>query len=316
MRGIDISNWQEGLNVHNLDIDFCICKATEGVNFVDTTCDSFIQQCKDKNILWAFYHYARENNPEDEAQFFYDNCKDYIKKGIPVLDYETENYNNAEWCERFINKFHELSGIWCIIYISASRCPEYGNSWIPEKCGLWVAGYPTYYTQWPVYKNEYGDISHYIDKQTCNNDYNVIDMPYDIKPWEFAAIWQFTDCLIINGFWEKLDGDIAYMDENAWMKYAQSTDNPQNEEKGNKSQKSIDDLVLETLLGEYGNNEDRKRMLGDKYNEVQERINKYYDIAKQVIDGKWGNGWNRQQALNGAGYPYEIIQKIVNDMLA
>ena len=48
MQGIDISNWQEGLNVHALDIDFCICKATEGVNFVDTTCDGFIQQCKDK----------------------------------------------------------------------------------------------------------------------------------------------------------------------------------------------------------------------------------------------------------------------------
>ena len=292
MRGIDISNWQEGLNVHALDIDFCICKATEGVDFVDFTCDNFIQQCKDKNILWGFYHFARENNPEKEAEFFYNNCKGYIKKGIPILDYETENYSNVKWCERFIKKFHELSGVWCVIYLSASRCAEYNGSWIPEKCGLWVAGYPEYYTRW---------ISQ--------------DVPYDISPWKFAAIWQFTDCLIIHGYWEKLDGDIAYMDKEAWMKYAQSSPNPQKEDNYEKPEKSIDDLVLETILGEYGDNEDRKRMLGDKYNEVQKWINKYYQIAYEVIDGKWGNGWNRKNALMGAGYPYDIIQKIVNDIM-
>ena len=140
-------------------------------------------------------------------------------------------------------------------------------------------------------------------------------MPYDISPWKIAAIWQFTSSLISPGFWEKLDGDIAYMDKEAWMKYAKSSPNPQKEDNYEKPEKSIDDLVLETLLGEYGDNEDRKRMLGDKYNEVQNRINKYYEIANEVIDGKWGNGWNRQNALTGASYPYDIIQKIVNDIM-
>lgn len=293
MRGIDISNWQEGININILDIDFCICKATEGLNFVDHTCNNFIKQCIDKNILWGFYHFARENNPEKEAKFFYDNCKGYIKKGIPVLDYEVENSNNRNWCERFIKKFYELSGVWCVLYISASRCSQYAGSWIPEKCGLWVAGYPEYYNDW-------------IKK----------DIPYDISPWKFAAIWQFTSSLIIPGFWSKLDGDIAYMDKTSWNKYAQSASNIKKEDKQEKPEKSIDDLVLETIIGEYGNGKERKRMLGDKYNEVQERINKYYEIAQEVIDGKWGNGWNREQALNGAGYPYEIVQKIVNDILA
>ena len=115
MRGIDISNWQVGLDISKLDIDFCIAKATEGIGYVDPSCDNFIQQCIEKNILWGFYHFARENNPEDEAEFFYENCKGYINHGIPVLDYETENYSNVEWCERFINHFHELSGIWLSI---------------------------------------------------------------------------------------------------------------------------------------------------------------------------------------------------------
>lgn len=293
MRGIDISNWQVGLVPSSLDIDFCICKATEGLGYTDPSCDPFVQNCIENNILWGFYHFARENNPEEEAQYFYDNCKNYFNHGIPVLDYETDNYDNRDWCERFIQKVYELSGVWCVIYISAYRCMQYSGSWIPEKCGLWIAGYP-----WE------------------NSNWTDDEMPYGIYPWEFCAIWQFTSSLIIPGFWEKLDGDIAYMDESAWLKYANSTDNSQNVDNSNTYEKSTDDLVLETLLGEYGNNEDRKRMLGSRYDEVQNRINVLYEIAEQVIRGDWGNGWNRETALNGAGYPYEIVQKIVNDILA
>ena len=289
MRGIDISNWQVGLEIRNLEIDFCICKATEGLGYTDPCCDGFIQECIENNVLWGFYHFARENNPEDEAEFFYNECLNYFNHGIPVLDYETSNYDNVEWCERFINRLHELSGVWCMLYTSASWLPQYTGSWIPEKCGLWVAGYP-----WP------------------NPNWTDEEMPYNISPWSFAAIWQFTSSLIIPGFWEKLDGNIAYMDREAWMKYANSSDSP---EPKPEPQKSIDDLVMETLLGEYGNGEDRKRLLGDKYDEVQTRINLYYDIAQEVINGKWGNGWNRETALNGAGYPYAIIQYIVNAIL-
>lgn len=291
MRGIDISNWQYGLVPNNLDIDFCIAKATEGLGYVDECCDVFIQNCIENNILWGFYHFARENNPEDEAQFFYDNCKNYFTHGIPVLDYETSNYDNVEWCERFIEKLHELSGIWCLLYISAYRCGEYVDSWIPEKCGLWVAGYPYNTTYW-------------------TND----AMPYNIYPFSVVAIWQFTSSLYLDGYNGNLDGDIAYMDKEAWMKYANSTDNQQNVEKPEIPRKSTDDLVWEVLLGEYGDGEDRKRMLGDRYEEVQNRINRLYEIAEEVIEGKWGNGWNREQALNGAGYPYKIVQKIVNDI--
>ena len=141
-------------------------------------------------------------------------------------------------------------------------------------------------------------------------------MPYNTYPFSVVAIWQFTSSLIIPGFWEKLDGDIAYMDKDAWMKYANSTDNQQNVDNSNSHEKTIDDLVLETILGEYGNGEHRKNMLGKNYYPVQNRINELYKIANEVIDGKWGNGWNREQALNGAGYSYEIVQRIVNNILA
>ena len=290
MRGIDISNWQDGLTPSCLPIDFCIVKATEGIGYTDRCCDSWVQDCIINNILWGFYHFARENEPEEEAEWFYNECKDYFGVGIPVLDYETSNYNNREWCERFINRLHDLSGIWCMLYISASRCGEYENSWIPDKCGLWVAGYP-----WEIPSYE-----------------EAGNMPYNIYPWPFAAIWQFTSSLQLNGW--SLDGDIAYMDADAWHKYAGSNTpepTPQPE-----PTIDIDELVTRVLDGEFGSGDERKTALGALYDEVQTRINLYYDIADEVINGNWGNGWNREQALNGAGYPYEIIQRIVNDKLS
>lgn len=199
LKGVDISNWQAGLDPHKLGVDFCICKATEGTNFVDGYCDSFIQDCINNNILWGFYHFAREWAPEREAKFFYDNCAGYIGKGIPVLDYEVwgNNGDDVAWCGRFLEKFHDLSDIWPMIYISASHCNDFRGSWIPKKCGLWVAGYPK-------------------DTSTWAAD----DMPYDISPWEFAAIWQFTSGLKLKGYNGPLDGDLAYMDKTAWGKYA------------------------------------------------------------------------------------------------
>jgi GH25 family lysozyme M1 (1,4-beta-N-acetylmuramidase) len=39
------------------------------------------------------------------------------------------------------------------------------------------------------------------------------------------------------------------------------------------------------------------------------------EIAKEVIDGKWGNGDERKQRLTEAGYNYESVQKKVNQLL-
>lgn len=38
-------------------------------------------------------------------------------------------------------------------------------------------------------------------------------------------------------------------------------------------------------------------------------------IADEVIAGKWGNGADRKQRLEGAGYDYSAVQKIVNQKL-
>ena len=95
--------------------------------------------------------------------------------------------------------------------------------------------------------------------------------------------------------------------------------------------KSIDEIAKEVINGKWGNGEDRKNRLekaGYNYSEVQSTVNNKLsgngttpskksvdEIAKEVIQGKWGNGAERKNRLVQAGYDYSEVQKKVNALL-
>ena len=76
--------------------------------------------------------------------------------------------------------------------------------------------------------------------------------------------------------------------------------------------KTTEDLAVETIFGEYGTGEDRKRMLGNDFEAVQARVNQYYNTAEECTRGIWGFGWNRKTALQGAGYDPNVVQFILD----
>lgn len=291
LKGVDISNWQSGLNLFNLDVDFAIMKATEANYFVDSFCDNWVQQAKEKGIKWGFYHYALiGHNPEGEADFFVENTINYFHEGIPVLDIEENSiYDWGEFSDRFVERVHELTGVYPMIYNSAGNLYRFIGYDCPSKCGLWCAGYP-----W------------------ANPDWTTEEFPYSCNPWEFVAIWQFTSNLRIPGYASVLDGNIAYMDYEAWDKYAMCTEN---NTPVKPSKKSIKDVAYEVILGEWGTGADRRKMLknaGYNYDEVQDYVNELYQVANDVIKGKYGNDEERIRRLTNAGYNYDVVQHIVN----
>lgn len=40
-----------------------------------------------------------------------------------------------------------------------------------------------------------------------------------------------------------------------------------------------------------------------------------YELAREVLAGKWGNGSDRRTALENAGYNYDAVQSIVNSLV-
>jgi len=94
--------------------------------------------------------------------------------------------------------------------------------------------------------------------------------------------------------------------------------------------KTVSELAQEVLAGKWGNGQERKTKLtqaGYDYNAVQKEVNKLAtkttapakksneEIAREVVQGKWGNGATRKKKLTKAGYNYSVIQKLVNKMM-
>lgn len=99
----------------------------------------------------------------------------------------------------------------------------------------------------------------------------------------------------------------------------------------NAPSKSIDTLAREVIAGNWGNGQDRVnrlRVAGYDYNAVQNRVNEILSgsaskptgksidtLAREVIRGDWGNGQDRKNRLERAGYDYDAVQKRVNEIL-
>ena len=99
------------------------------------------------------------------------------------------------------------------------------------------------------------------------------------------------------------------------------------------NKKSVDEIAKEVIAGKWGNGEARKTALTDAgydYSAVQNKVNALLnsaststpvkkksvdEIAKEVIRGDWGNGQERQTALEKAGYNYSEVQSKVNALL-
>ena len=192
LKGIDISNWQAGITPSSLPIDFCICKATEGLQFVDRYCDPWVQDCISHGILWGFYHFANNNDAVSEADFFLSNTYNYFGNGIPVLDWEQGQ--SVQWVNTFVNYIHNETGIWPWIY-SNPWCFNQGG--VEQNCMRWVAAYP-----------------------------NVIRPSLDYDPGDppetdgLVGCWQFASDGYVPGYDGNLDINHFYGDRNTWLAYA------------------------------------------------------------------------------------------------
>ena len=96
--------------------------------------------------------------------------------------------------------------------------------------------------------------------------------------------------------------------------------------------KSVDVIAKEVINGSWGNGAERKERLtkaGYDYSKVQAKVNELLGakkqaappnksvdaIAREVINGLWGNGADRKQKLESAGYNYREVQNRVNALL-
>lgn len=142
LHGIDISNWQRGINIYGVDADFVICKATEGVGFIDSTFYGFADATLDSGKLLGAYHFARTNDAIAEAEAFISVVKPYLGKCLLALDFEADAVGNGVWwAKEWLDHVKEKTGVTPVIYMSKSVCRQYDWSPVASEYPLWGAQY-------------------------------------------------------------------------------------------------------------------------------------------------------------------------------
>lgn len=192
---IDISSYQADLNLVAVSgsIQGVIVKATQGTNYVNPYCDKHYQQAKNAGLLRGFYHYAGIDKPEAEAEYFWNNCRNYFRDGVPVLDWE--GAQSVDWVNRFVRHLKDISGIWCWIYANPWR---FNQGVVEKNCARWVADYP--------------NAAHPTFAQAAKWNCPVVDG--NIVGWQFCSDGR------LNGYSWNLDCSLYYGDKKSWLKYA------------------------------------------------------------------------------------------------
>ena len=293
LKGIDVSSHNGNIDWGKvkLQIDFAIIRLGYGDN-VERQDDSYfiknVNGCINNNIPFGvyIYSYALNLGGSESIQSEVDHTKKMLSKisKKPFCVYiDMEDDSTIKLGKTMLTNF------------ALEFCKQIKN-----------AGYKA-----GVYANE-NWFRNYLQVSTIASfGYSIWCAKYSENKPNITSnydIWQYSSTGRINGINGNVDMNYMY-----------------NNIIGNQStsEKTIDELAREVIAGKYGNGEARKKALGDKYNQVQERVNQLLkqpkksveEIAKEVIAGKWGNGNDRKTRLINAGYNYNEVQNKVNSLL-
>lgn len=205
MNGIDISNWQKGIDLAKVKSEFVIVKATEGINFKDPYFKGFIDKAIQLKRKVGFYHFARpENNSAiTEANYFCKYVEDYIGKGIPILDWESKGKADVAWAKKWLDEVYAVTGVKPMIYMSESVVNAYDWSAVAK------AGYPLWVAK---YRDNTADY---------NYDMTNAGSKPSVKHWSSYVMWQWTSSGRLDGYSGNLDCNVFYGSGADWDKLAE-----------------------------------------------------------------------------------------------
>ena len=324
------SNWQEGIDIDAAlsKLDMVIFKASDGTGFVDKQCAGWVKAARKAGKPFGVYHFFCGRGIA-EADHFLRVCKDWVGRGVLILDVETEECSKVE-VMAFVKRVHAKTGVWPWVYTSASFVSRFMNDYVKAHCGLWCAGYPTQPATWTKREFPYGG---YTQAARWGDIYlseaNHTAMCTSDDP---DMLCQFS--ISENGTIYGAQGDQTGNESNFGPYYDYPWDGRlewiDREDTGGSEPvvtDDIDKLAHDVINGVLGNGDARRAALGGKYDAVQARVNEILggggsgggagvdvdDLARRVIVGEFGNGQARKGAL---GVNYEAVQMRVIQMLS
>ena len=193
MYSVDVYSGSSDSIIQDSHAQAVIVKATQGTGYVNPKCNHQVELAKSLGKKLGYYHYAGGGDPVAEADYFIDNIKNYVGTGMLIIDwegYQNSAFGNTTWVRRFVDRVHDRTGVWCVIYVSESALAQVANC--ANDCGVWVAKYAS--MNW--------------------NSWTVPNMAVSSGAFKFITGWQYTG--------GDMDRSIWYLDAAAWDKFAKA----------------------------------------------------------------------------------------------
>ena len=274
--GIDTASYQgcwDGAQAKSSGVNFAFIKLNQGTGYVNPYATCQVNAARAGGIREGAYDFAspQTSSPEAEADKFVAEARarGMVGRAIPVLDWEPSapgGYWGKQtwWALRWVNRVKATWGVNPMIYMSAAMIPT--GDWsavVATNAGLWVAGYPRGYM---------GDRLR-----------DPGSVPYSVSPWPFAAAWQYSSSGAVGGIGGAVDVNWFYGDAVTWAKYAgapassvtpNATTPPPNNKTNGAPVADANTLASAVIRGEYGNDPQRRQLLGSRYTEVMAIVNR------------------------------------------
>lgn len=274
--GIDTASYQgcwNGAQAKASGVQFAFIKLNQGTGYVNPYATCQVNAARANGIREGAYDFAspQTSSPEAEADKFVAEARarGMVGRAIPVLDWEPSapgGYWGKQtwWALRWVNRVKSTWGVNPMVYMSAAMIPT--GDWsavVATNAGLWVAGYPRGYM---------GDRLR-----------NPGSVPYSVSPWPFAAAWQYSSSGSVGGVSGAVDVNWFYGDAVTWAKYAgapassvtsNATTPPKNNKTNGAPVADANTLASAVIRGEYGNDPQRRQLLGSRYTEVMAIVNR------------------------------------------
>lgn len=257
LNGIDISSWQEGIDVAKVSADFIIIKVSGGTSYVNPFWKKWADKALKAGKLLGLYHYACEYDSEPggkaEANYFLKQIKGYEHKAVMILDWEAHATGMpVSYAKAWLDTVAKATGGTPMFYGYASNINSTNYSAI-KKYPLWMASY----------LDKYANGSGYVTKPSNS---------WKTGAWAKMTMYQYSSTRTIKGYPGHLDVNAFYGTKADWQKLIGKAA----KKTATTAKKSVDTLAKEVIAGKWGNGSDRKDRLmkaGYGYDKVQRKVN-------------------------------------------
>lgn len=140
---IDISQWQGVINWNAVPQPIAIIKMSGGDAglYTDSKANANYYGAKSSGKALGMYHFAGGINASNEADFFVAACSPLEQDDVLVLDFEIPHNNPVGWCNTFVTRVHDRTGVWPLLYINLATLNAHDWSPVLVNCGLWLAAW-------------------------------------------------------------------------------------------------------------------------------------------------------------------------------